>query len=1080
MSKLSRRDFIKTGALLGSSTLLATQSKLQYLLAEEERGGISNLNAPENIINSVCLQCNTGCSIKVKILDGIAAKIDGNPYSPWTFHPHISYKTDLNTSARIDGAICPKGQAGIQSNYDPYRIVKVLKRSGPRGSGKFEAIDFQKAVEEIVNGGKLFAHIEGEENRVVEGLKDICVLKDKEVFKEMGKKVKEILDEKDKDKKKQLVEEFKLKFKDHLHTLIDIEHPDLGPKNNQLIWNHGRLKGGRKTFFERFIVDSLGSVNFHGHTTVCQGSLYFAGKSMSEQYEFDKKDKKFKWTGGKKFYWQADLESAEFVIFVGASPFEGNYGPSYRVNKITEGLVSGRLKYAVVDPRFSKTAAKSWKWLPVKPGTEGALAMAMTSWIIENGRYNTDYLCCANKGAVLQINQPSWTNAPWLVKIDEKGEPGEFLRGSDIGIEKEKRETIIEKEGKEEKIEYEFDKFVVLLGGEPVAFDPYDEGMPVKVELGDLLVDTEVQGIHVKSGLQLIYEEAGKHSIDDWAKICGISPDDIIDLANAFTSHGHKAVVDMHRGVSQHTNGFYNCLAFNTLNLLVGNIDKVGGSSWGSAYDITGEKAKGPYNFKEEMHPEKKKPFGLSIIRHEIKYEQTTIFNGYPAKRPFFPLSSDVYQEVIPSISDAYPYPVKALILHFGTPVYSLPAGHLNIDVLCSPSRLPLFIASDIMVGGTTLFADYIIPDITYLERFDMHGTHPCVLWKTNSAYQPTVAPVTETVKVFGQEMPLSLEAFFLAIAEKMNLPGFGKDGLGAGMDLIHPDNLYLKLCANLAFGEKDDASQSLPEASDEEINVFIKARKHLPKPVFDLKRWKESAGEQHFKRVVYLLNRGGRFDDYPTAYEGENLKNKHGKLVNMYCEKVARTKNSMSGKNFLGYCAYLPLMDCVGKSLPPPKDDEFILSTYREIVQTKQRTMSNYWLLSILPENFILVNGADAKRHGLKGGDKVRIISPYGNKEGVWDLKGYGKKPIVGMVKVTEGIRPGVVSFCLGFGHWTNGAGDLIIDGKKVKGDERRGRGVMANAAMEPDPHLKNVSLQDIVGGSVVFYDSRVKLVKV
>jgi len=36
---------------------------------------------PENQIYSVCQNCNTNCGVKVKILDGRVAKIDGNPYS---------------------------------------------------------------------------------------------------------------------------------------------------------------------------------------------------------------------------------------------------------------------------------------------------------------------------------------------------------------------------------------------------------------------------------------------------------------------------------------------------------------------------------------------------------------------------------------------------------------------------------------------------------------------------------------------------------------------------------------------------------------------------------------------------------------------------------------------------------------------------------------------------------------------------------------------------------------------------------------------------------------------------------------
>jgi len=86
----------------------------------------------------------------------------------------------------------------------------------------------------------------------------------------------------------------------------------------------------------------------------------------------------------------------------------------------------------------------------------------------------------------------------------------------------------------------------------------------------------------------------------------------------------------------------------------------------------------------------------------------------------------------------------------------------------------------------------------------------------------------------------------------------------------------------------------------------------------------------------------------------------------------------------------------------------------------------------------------------------------------------------MVGKLKAVEGIRPGVVSFSLGNGHWAYGASDVVVDGRIVKGGPRRRTGVHANAAMRIDPYLKNTCLVNVAGGSAVFYDSRVALVKV
>jgi anaerobic selenocysteine-containing dehydrogenase len=130
---------------------------------------------------------------------------------------------------------------------------------------------------------------------------------------------------------------------------------------------------------------------------------------MSEQYVYDDKDKKMKWTKGNKFYWQGDQQSAEFMLFVGASPLEGNYGPTNRASRIAQRIADGDLRIAVVDPRASKTAAKAWKWVPIKPGGEGAMAFGMIRWILEQQRYDARYLANANKGAAKADGEPTVT-----------------------------------------------------------------------------------------------------------------------------------------------------------------------------------------------------------------------------------------------------------------------------------------------------------------------------------------------------------------------------------------------------------------------------------------------------------------------------------------------------------------------------------------------------------------------------------------------------------------------------------------------------------------------------------------------
>lgn len=1069
---VSRREFLQSAGMVGiSAAFLGITPEYLISQAQGENSDLKSLASLENQIYSVCLQCNTICGIKVKLRDGVAVKIDGNPYSPWTMAPHLDYKTPFTQTATTEGAICPKGQAGIQTAYDPYRIVKVLKRKPgtKRGENQWETIEFDKALQEIVDGGDLFG--EG----IVPGLRESYALTDAKAASAIASAVKSILGEKDLEKKNSLVSEFKKTFAADLDKMIDPDHPDFGPRNNQVVFNWGRLKGGRSDLLNRFFRDGFGTCNTHGHTTVCQGSLYFTGKSMSEIFVDGK------WSGGDKFYWQGDIRNSEFIIFVGASPFEGNYGPPLRSAKLTTGAVDRGLKYAVVDPRLSKAAGKAWKWLPIKPGMEGAMAMALMGWIFDNEKYDATYLAAANKGAASLAGNPTWTEAAWLVKLDKDGKPTTFLRASEIGLkEKEARPLSTDPEKT-----FDFDYFVALKDGVPVAFDPYSTE-PGQEMIGDLFVENVQLGdFKVKSSLQIIAEASHEHTMEEWADLCGLNAADLIELAKEFTSHGKKACADIHRGVSQHTNGFYNVLAWYTLNGLIGNFDYAGGMIKLSAYDAAGGKAGQPFPLAK-LAPSKLAPFGTTIIRSDAKYQESTIFSSlsedkrYPAKRNWYPLATDIYQEVIPSLGDAYPYPVKALFLYMGSPVYALPAGHKLIEILSDPKKLPLFISFDITIGETSLYSDYIFPDTGYLERWEFNGSHPSVPFKVQGIRQPVIAPLVEDVTVFGQATPMNMEAVLLGLAEKLGMPNFGKGGLGKGGDFMHPDDFYLGMVANVAFGEKEDGSDSVPDADEEELRLFEAARQHLPKSVYDPIRWKAKVGDALWPKVVYVLNRGGRFQDYAKGYSGKLVANKYGRLVNIYQEKTYGVKSAMTGKNLAGYARYIPpKLDVTGKPVEEGADYDLQLITYKDVTQTKSRTIGNYWLHALMPENAVIMNAVDANRLGIKDQDSARIVSAS-NPKGVWDLMNGRQIEMAGKVKVVEGMRPGVIAFALGFGHFANGSGDFVIDGEHIKGDPRRTGGFHANAAMCVDPYLGNTTLVDPVGGSAVFYDSMVKVVKI
>ena len=112
---LSRRQFCGRGVFLGGLFAAEILGVKTVEAATDTARIMQNgrpdvpyeLNKPENILYSVCMNCNTGCGIKAKFQDGILTKIDGSPYSPWTMVPHLPMTSTLDDVAQVDGGLCP-------------------------------------------------------------------------------------------------------------------------------------------------------------------------------------------------------------------------------------------------------------------------------------------------------------------------------------------------------------------------------------------------------------------------------------------------------------------------------------------------------------------------------------------------------------------------------------------------------------------------------------------------------------------------------------------------------------------------------------------------------------------------------------------------------------------------------------------------------------------------------------------------------------------------------------------------------------------------------------------------------------
>ncbi len=83
---------------------------------------------------TACAMCAAGCGILVRTREHKANKIEGNPLHP------------INR-----GALCARGQAGLQMLYNPDRIRGPMKRAGERGSASFEEISWDEAIKSLAD-----------------------------------------------------------------------------------------------------------------------------------------------------------------------------------------------------------------------------------------------------------------------------------------------------------------------------------------------------------------------------------------------------------------------------------------------------------------------------------------------------------------------------------------------------------------------------------------------------------------------------------------------------------------------------------------------------------------------------------------------------------------------------------------------------------------------------------------------------------------------------------------------------------------------------------------------------------------
>jgi anaerobic selenocysteine-containing dehydrogenase len=133
---------------------------------------------------------------------------------------------------------------------------------------------------------------------------------------------------------------------------------------------------------------SRGTVSalFQRLLTVCGSPNFFRPSSMEDGYRAA-----FRLMYGEDFLPGFDVENADHVLSFGSGIIDG-WGSTSRMFRANSIWKEKGVKVVQVDPRLSNTAAKADQWVPIQPGAEGLLALAIAHVIIKESLYDYSFI----------------------------------------------------------------------------------------------------------------------------------------------------------------------------------------------------------------------------------------------------------------------------------------------------------------------------------------------------------------------------------------------------------------------------------------------------------------------------------------------------------------------------------------------------------------------------------------------------------------------------------------------------------------------------------------------------------------
>jgi anaerobic selenocysteine-containing dehydrogenase len=236
-----------------------------------------------------------------------------------------------------------------------------------------------------------------------------------------------------------------------------------------------------------------------------------------------------------------DLESAGCILYWGYNP---NLARLSHATATMDALKRGA-KLIVVDPRRVGPATRADHWLPVRPGTDAALALGLANVLLERGWYDQDFV-------------RDWTNGPFLV-----GDDGHLLTERDLDLQGSPSSYLT---------------WSPEAGG-PVALDPErqsatDAGAALR---GSHPVETLRGPVPCRTVFDCLVETCSAYRPDAVEDICGVPAADVVAAAELLW-HARPVAYYAWSGVEMQTGSTQIARAIAQLSILTGSFDVPGGN----------------------------------------------------------------------------------------------------------------------------------------------------------------------------------------------------------------------------------------------------------------------------------------------------------------------------------------------------------------------------------------------------------------------------------------------------------------------------------------------------------------------